>query len=67
MILVHIQPHTRKLLLQLLWGALTGIRQKQKTLVLIVKPLHKFLYTRQQPISMIDHTIHIADEAFFIP
>ena len=63
MALIHIQSHTRQLLLQLLRRALRRVGQKQEVLVFPVQPVDKFLDSRQQPVSVVDHAVHIADEA----
>ena len=63
MALVHIQTHAAQLLLQFLRRALRRVRQEQEVLVLPIEPVDKFLDARQKPVPVIDHAVHVADEA----
>ena len=61
--LVHIQTHAAQLLLQFLRRALRRVRQEQEVLVLPIEPVDKFLDARQKAVAVIDHAVHVADEA----
>ena len=49
--------------MQLARRALAAVGQKQKPLVFLAQPGHKFLHARQQHVAVIDHAVHIADKA----
>ena len=65
MTLVHLKPHAPQLLLKLLGRALGGIGEEEKVLVLTVQPIDEFFHSGQQPVAVIYHAVHIADETFF--
>ena len=47
--------------------AVSGTGEEKKVLFIFRQPVHEFFYSRQQTVSMIDDTVHVADESFFIP
>ena len=63
MLLRHIQPHPGKLLPQLFGGHAAVVGQEQIFLVLPLQPLDKFRSPRQDPVPMVQNTIHIANKA----
>ena len=65
MLLRNIQPHAGQLLVQLPRGIAAVIGQKEVFLILVMKPLDKFPYTGKNLVAVVDHTVHIADEALF--
>ena len=41
------------------------IGEEEKVLVLTVQPIDEFFHSGQQPVAVIYHAVHIADETFF--
>ena len=66
MLLADLQTHACQLLLQLKRRTLGGVGQEKEALVLALQPVHKFGYTGQQTVAVIDNTVHIANEAFLL-
>ena len=66
MTLVHLKPHAPQLLLKLLGRALRGIGEEEKVLVLTVQPIDEFFHSGQQPVAVVNNTVHIAYKAFFV-
>ena len=62
-LLVHLQPQPLQLLLQFLGRTLAGIGQKQELLVLPLQKINKLPHAGQKQVAVIDHAVHIADEA----
>ena len=61
----NIQSHTEKLLVKFSRGTTACVGKEQKALIFSLKPFHKFLYSVKKFVSVVDHTIHIADKSFF--
>ena len=61
----YIQSHPGKFLIQLLRRIAAVVGQKQIFFFLLMEPLNKLRHPRQNLITVIDHTIHIADKTCF--
>ena len=64
--LVHIQPHPGQLLLELLGGVLAGVGEEQVIFLLLRQPLDEFPHARQDLVPVVDHAVHVADEALLL-
>ena len=65
MLLRHVKPHAGKLLVQLTRRVAAVVGEKEVFLILIVQPLDEFGHTRKNTVAVIDHAVHIAEEALF--
>ena len=61
----NLQPHARQLLLQLERRALGRVGQEQKALFFLLQPFDKLGHAFEQPVAVIDDTVHIAYKALF--
>ena len=66
-LLAHVQAHAHQLLAQLLGGALAGVGEEEKLLVLLIEPGDELLHAGQQLVAAVDHAVHVADEALLAP
>ena len=62
-----VQAQTLQLHFQLTRAAFAGICEKQIAFFVLIQPVYKFLHAFDQTVSLIDHTVHIAQEAPFGP
>ena len=66
MLLRHVQSHPCQLLVQLPGRVAAVVGEKEILLVLLVQPVDELRHARQNTIAVVDHTVHIADEALFL-
>ena len=64
MLLRHIQAHPCQLLIQLSGGIAAVIGKEQIFLLFFVQPIDELGHPGQDFVAVIDHAVHIADEAF---
>lgn len=64
-LLRHVEPHAPELLVQLARGHAAVVGQKQIFLVRILQPVDELRRAGQDVVAVIDHAVHIAQEAFF--
>ena len=62
MVLRHIQAQPGQLLLQFPGGIAAVVGQEQELLLLVLEPLDKLRHPGQHPVTVVDDTVHIADE-----
>ena len=66
MLLVDVQAHLGQLLLELSRGFAGAVGQEEELLPLLLEPCHKLVDPGQDPVSVVDDTVHIADEALLV-
>ena len=62
-LLRHVKPHPGQLLVQLTGRIAAVVGQEQVLLVLVMQPLDELRHTGQNAVAVIDHAVHVADEA----
>ena len=63
--LLHVHAEATHLLLQFLPAPLARVGEKEEFLVLPAQPVDELGHPRQQPVTVIDDTVHVADESTF--
>ena len=66
MLLRHVQSHAGELLVQLPRGVAAVVREEEILLVLLVQPPDKLRHAGQNAVPVVDHAVHVADEALFL-
>lgn len=65
MLFVDVQAHAGELGLQFSLGLAAVVGEEEEFLVFLLEPGDKFLHAGQETVAVVDHAVHVADEAFF--
>ena len=66
MLFRDVQSHAVQFLFQFTRCVAAVVGQEEIGFLLILQPFYKLLHPRQNDVPVVDHSVHITDEAFFL-